>query len=691
MKRSVVRKGVLVCGLLVASEASALSAPWESTRVIDRAAYAERLHGMWLGECIANWTGLRTEGRAIAPPFYTDADWGTTPPGYPFWLSITYVLSGAGNATTGPWGADDDTDIEYVYVHLLNQHQTPILTPAQISQGWIRHINRSIWVSNAAARETMDRGLTPPMTALAQGVMAGVSQGGDRSQMIDAQLTTEVFGALWPGMPGQALDAADLPIRATSHGFATHASQFFVVLYSLATQIPAGLSGRDQTLWLFREARKYIPDTSKSADIADFVLADYLSNPDASDWERTRDRVYDRYELNAAANGFVFRAWYESSVNFATGLIALLYSEGDIKKAIRVGTLSGWDSDNGTATMGGLFGLMLGRQGVVSAFNNTVSEDRFWVERTRDNLPDYVPGEAGVEDTLAGLSARMLAIVDRSVASAGGIVGATSWLLPPGGAGPGVLPSTALLRSPTHRLWLRSANNQIRRAGGTVTGTVIPEPNSADGPSALIANGYELDFSGAEDFGVNGPGGGRRQVKTFLPTSLTGNIQTLMVEYDRPVTVHTIRYFEADAYLAGSVQGGWFDALTPEVRVNGVWIPASAVQSEPLVREIPFQMIDFVLTSPVLATGIRVSGPIGGTPGGRGYLSAMELDALTPPLQLESGFDRSADGRLTIDDLYAQTALPADLDNDGVAGFQDSGYLEAALRWDESRRMAPGR
>ena len=30
--------------------------------VISRAVYHEKLQGFWLGECIANWTGLRTEG-----------------------------------------------------------------------------------------------------------------------------------------------------------------------------------------------------------------------------------------------------------------------------------------------------------------------------------------------------------------------------------------------------------------------------------------------------------------------------------------------------------------------------------------------------------------------------------------------------------------------------------------------------
>ena len=72
----------------------------------------------------------------------------------------------------------------------------------------------------------------------------------------------------------------------------------------------------------------------------DFVLADYLANPDVNDWERTRDRVYERYHDNAREYGFVFRSWAESSVNLAAGVLALLYGEGDFRRTVQIGTLS---------------------------------------------------------------------------------------------------------------------------------------------------------------------------------------------------------------------------------------------------------------------------------------------------------------------------------------------------------------
>ena len=50
------------------------------TLKLSRAEYAAKLQGFWLGQSIANWTGLVTEmdkiGTPQTMPFYTDNDWG---------------------------------------------------------------------------------------------------------------------------------------------------------------------------------------------------------------------------------------------------------------------------------------------------------------------------------------------------------------------------------------------------------------------------------------------------------------------------------------------------------------------------------------------------------------------------------------------------------------------------------------
>jgi len=570
-----------------------LAGKWRAVRVIDRADYADRLRALWLGECIANWTGIQTEGDRSSPPFYDDSDWG--PGGFDFVLD------------QDPWWADDDTDIEYVYCHLMDQHGTNMLSGQQIRDGWMSHINNYIWVSDEKARSLMNDGHTTPQT--------GMLALNDLALMIDAQLTTEIFGIYAPGMADVAMEMANLPIRLVATGYAAHAAQYFMLLYSLASDVDTNLSRKEQILWLADEARKYIPDTSKSADIYDFVKADYLANSNKDDWESTRDKIYDRYQLNAASNGFRYQTWYESSVNFAAGIMALLYGEGDYKKSVKIGTLSGWDSDNSTATLGGLLGFMYGYSALAAEFSGTSFSDRYWINRTRDNMPDYLPGDSGAEDTLTMLADRMLTMIDATVEDAGGTVDANSdqWLLPVTYSG------SALEQNPLYLEMQQSANNRVRELGGTVTAV---SSVSASSDVNLMADGFEHNFAGEEWW----PTGSPMYYSTDKGGGHSGEIQTLSVTYDRAVEVSVIRYIEGP----GGSTGGYFTDANVQVQVNSVWQapPGSVTASEGLNSGQDYQIIDYILSSPAQATGIQITGPVGGS---KGFVTVLELDAMSTP------------------------------------------------------------
>lgn len=637
----------------------------QGPREISEADYADRLRGYWLAQVIANWTGLRTEGARIAPPFYTDADWPTTFDG----RSLVFVVS------QNPWAADDDTDIEYVYLHLLDQHAATMLTPAQIAEGWTAHINRFIWVSNFEARRNIGRGAFPPST--------GMGCANQHRLMIDAQLTTEVFGFLCPGRPDRALVMADLPIRTTASGHAAHAAQFHVALYSLAPIADPALSGRDRGIWLVQQARALIPGSSKAADICDTVLADYLANPDPNDWERTRDLVYQRYQDSAAANGFLYRAWYESSVNFGCALVALLYGEGDLRRTIQIGTLSGWDSDNGTATMGGLIGFLLGEAGVRAAFPGAPISDTYWISRTRDNLPDRIdPAGDGVEDSFPLLADRMVAIARRAVLEAGGVVDAPSgrWLLAP------PAPAPILQHNPLTREDARSNNNAVRRAGGTVTAasTQVGEPGTGRGvpyPYGVLGNGRETSFDGAEEDEI-----GRNYFSTELLSGPGATTVTLTITYDRPVLAHSLRFIEGD-HFSPTPSGGWADSIAFQVRVNGVWVNAEGAFLEPPDPATPFQILDFALTVPLTLTGVRAVCTQGGA---SRFVTCAELDTLIPAAAPPTAtFDLNADGATTVDDLYQWEAGPTDLTADGRSDAQDRQYVTRAVRLGEQADLVP--
>ena len=101
-------------------------------------------------------------------------------------------------------------------------------------------------------------------------------------------------------------------------------------------------------------------------------------------------------------------------INFASSLVSLFYGEGDLLRTIRIGVLAGWDSDNPTATWGGLLGFLLGQDGVEKVFNEYDLSDTYWIHRTRRNFPDRTPGIDG-EDTFRSMSERCIYIIDRVV------------------------------------------------------------------------------------------------------------------------------------------------------------------------------------------------------------------------------------------------------------------------------------
>ncbi len=572
--------GVVYFGLL---------APTPS-QIVDTEEYRDRLHAMWIGQTIANWTGLRTELRRNQPPFFTDGDWGGVTDRGP----IEFVLD------QDPWGADDDTDIEYVYTHLIETHQTLDLTPAQIADGWRRHINDFIWVSNARARQLMGEGLHPPATGMAATNPDGL--------MIDAQLTTELFGAYAPGMPEVALRISALPIRTTARGHAAHAAQFHVLLYSLAAVVPEDLSRQEQVLWLVDHARAYLPDSSKAADIIDFVRQDFLANPDKDDWERTRDRVHTRYQRDTAANGFAYRGAFESTINLGAGVMALLYGGGDYRRTVRIGTLAGWDSDNPTATMGGLLGLLYGTAEIRAMFPEVALSDRYHSARTRDNLPDFLPGDPAAEDTFALLVDRMMPWVHVAVASGGGRLAPAGqlWILPPTPDSPPVQ------RNPLWRLFERSANNRVRLDGG------VPLVYTSDGVNdPAVADGVTYDFSGREVFSDSEP----------VYTSARG-LDTLWiaVTYPAAVEVSSLRFVEGP-HGGG---GGWFEELTSvKLLVGGRWIEAAEWGlSEALDPGRGYQEVEIYLPAPRSVEGIWIEGRPGGD---GGFVTCLELDGFSRP------------------------------------------------------------
>lgn len=384
---------------------------------ISRDDYARKLHGFWLGQCIANWTGLVTEmdkigaiGELKTGDFYTREDWGE--PDQPnIWSTepseISPTIDFVFREKDEVWGSDDDTDIEYMYQHLHLTHNTSLLSSSQIRAGWLKHIRAEeenfLWVSNQVAFDLMQKGILPPET--------GSPTNNPEYDMIDAQLTTEIFGLFAPARSDIAMKISALPIHTTARAEAAEIARFYVVLHALASYPYAEQAIHLRLMQMTKDARKTLSDDLYPAKMYEYTLGLYESG---IPWEQTRDSIYQRYQVEEADGyGMTSRNLYcngcaAAGINFAASLVSLFYGKGDIIHTIKIGTLTGWDSDNPTATWGGLLGFMFGADGVEKAFGRSFA-NQYNIHRTRQNFP-----KNGI-DTFEEMAQKGLRVVDMVV------------------------------------------------------------------------------------------------------------------------------------------------------------------------------------------------------------------------------------------------------------------------------------
>ena len=385
---------------------------------ISREKYSNQLYGFWLGQSIANWTGLITEmdkigniGEIKTGNFYTREDWGGMD-SRSIWEDMSIDKSNIKiefslRTQDEVWGSDDDTDIEYMYQFLLNYFDTSILSPSQIREGWVKHIKAEeenyLWVSNQRAFDLMNQGILPPET--------GEPSNNEFYNMIDAQLTTEIFGLFSPARPDFAIRMAELPIKTTARGESQEIAEFYVRMHSLASNPKEFNSIKENIFWIANESRKYLSDNNYPAKMYDFTEALYNSGVT---WEEARDSIYLRYQVeqkdgyDITSKNLYCNGCFAAGINFASSLVSLFYGEGDIKKTIKIGTLSGWDSDNPTSTWGGLIGFLIGKEMIEKEFNTSFSS-KFNIHRTRQNFPNN-----GI-DSFDYMAAEGVKVIDRVV------------------------------------------------------------------------------------------------------------------------------------------------------------------------------------------------------------------------------------------------------------------------------------
>jgi ADP-ribosylglycohydrolase len=309
----------------------------DDKRVISADDYYNRLKGSFIAGLSANFTGLGQGGLGK----YYEAAYTTLREGGPdsdFPVNRPDILAYRSDATNGlgvrVWRTDDDGDIEWTAMHILCKYGLNSVTPAIIRTEWMTHINRSIWVATARARELMNSGLVPPQT--------GSLPDNQYYDSIDAQIQCEIFGQMSPGMSDAADARAEFWAQVTNSGEAVNAAKFYARM-----QAEAFFCGDKRKL--VRDAKNAFSSSTRL-----YKLVTNVENWSAqySDWRDCRALIYDNYH----------ETFYMSKVNLACTVMALLYGDGDLTETVRIAALAGYDADCNMTTAAGIVGASIGFQ-----------------------------------------------------------------------------------------------------------------------------------------------------------------------------------------------------------------------------------------------------------------------------------------------------------------------------------------
>ena len=353
---------VLIAALAVSSAVFVNDATAKE-RVISHDELMDKMSGFWVGQLLGNYIGFPFENNYVEEPIpvlveriYT-ADYDGDPE-----LIINrndrrgYIPLMAG--TLGGAFSDDDTDIEFVTLHAVEKYGLDITYP-EITQMWMTHINDYIWVANREARNLMDRGLIAPDT--------GRKENNKHWFQIDPQLVNEIWSAFYPGMTEHAARRALWGARITNDDWGTHPT------IAYGAMISAAFFEKDVRK-LVDIAVKAVPNEGPFAEgIRDVVKW----HSEFDNWRDTRAKIHEKYYAYKKGSYEAPVSVVSSLANGLTGVMAVLYGEGDYIKTVGIATSAGYDCDNQAATTGGLIGVLNGLSGMGEAA----------VEQTKD-LPN---------------------------------------------------------------------------------------------------------------------------------------------------------------------------------------------------------------------------------------------------------------------------------------------------------------
>lgn len=374
-------------------------------QTISQEVLKDKIHAYWLGQLVGNYMGFPFENVYKDEPipilidrYFTanDLDSFSLQMNHNDRRAYGHIMA---DAMGGAW-SDDDTDIEFVTLHAVEKYGLDI-NYQEITEMWKAHINRFIWAANRQVRDLMETGLTPPAT--------GHKANNPYWYRITSQLVNEIWSVFYPGMLQQAEKRAEWGARIMCDDWAVHATRAYAVMYS------AAFFEKDVSKLVSTAIASLPKDSPFTKGMLDVMKWHKLH----ADWRTTRQLIHENY-YEYVDDFKVPDPYLSSVVNGLSGIMAILYGEGDFLRTVGIAVSAGYDCDNQAATCGGLLGVINGSNGIPSDLLLTLPSRRNWelpfndtyINYSRDNLPNY--------NRISDIVDRILAITEQAIMENGG-------------------------------------------------------------------------------------------------------------------------------------------------------------------------------------------------------------------------------------------------------------------------------
>lgn len=277
---------LFACVLMWPASAGLVAAAPRQTLVLSHAEYLDRVHAIWLAQMIGQRTGGRFEHKVASV------------------LPVTPISKLPGYAPV-----DDDYYYEMVALRAFEKYGVG-LTVQQLGEQWLEN-NAGSWGSSEQALLALKRGIQPPET--------GSPRYNKLWWTIGPQFSSDIYGALNPGMPNAAAQLARRLGHINGYAEGTDGAVFVAGMISIAFT-------DDNSHDVVREAASLIDPRSPYRQCLDLVIR-------MADAGRPAEEIFQAVD---ARWGIEYPATNNAVVNGGLVATSVWFGDGDFHKTLQL-------------------------------------------------------------------------------------------------------------------------------------------------------------------------------------------------------------------------------------------------------------------------------------------------------------------------------------------------------------------